>query len=79
MEDIRHRVGSNAPLAEAYDTVATREGNSRWSGRDVEGDSAVGTRLTSGFGGPDRVAVMDQAEGGTATPWPENEQTSGWA
>ena len=45
-EEIRHRVGINAPIEAVYEAIATREGASRWWTRDVEGESAVGAELT---------------------------------
>jgi uncharacterized protein YndB with AHSA1/START domain len=62
MEEIRHRVGVDAPIAAVYDAVATREGETGWWTRDVEGESKVGGQLAFRFGGPDRVAVMEIVE-----------------
>ncbi|HEY2813358.1 MAG TPA: SRPBCC domain-containing protein [Acidimicrobiales bacterium] len=62
MADIRHRVGVNAPVAEVYDAVATREGTERWWTRDVEGEAQVGGELAFRFGRPDPSAVMQLVE-----------------
>ena len=61
-EEIRHRVGINAPIEAVYEAIATREGASRWWTRDVEGESAVGAELTFLFGGEKRTAVMELVE-----------------
>jgi uncharacterized protein YndB with AHSA1/START domain len=59
MEDIRHRVGINAPITDVYDAFATREGGTRWWTRDVQGDDSVGGKLEYRFGGPERAATME--------------------
>jgi uncharacterized protein YndB with AHSA1/START domain len=62
MEEIRHRVGINAPIDDVYEALATPSGAARWWSRDVEGDGTVGGRLVFRFGGPERVAVMELVE-----------------
>jgi uncharacterized protein YndB with AHSA1/START domain len=61
MDDIRHRVGINARIADVYEALATPEGTGRWWTRDVEGDAAVGGQLVFRFG-PERGAVMELVE-----------------
>ena len=62
MDDIRHRVGVDAPIGEVYDACATRDGLAGWWTTDVDGESQVGAELTFRFGGPDRVTVMEVVE-----------------
>ena len=62
MDDIRHRVGVDAPIGEVYDACATRDGLAGWWTTDIDGESQVGAELTFRFGGPDRVAVMEVVE-----------------
>lgn len=62
MEDIRHRVGINAPIADVYNAVATAEGVARWWTRDVKGESKPDGELTFWFGRPEPSAVMQLVE-----------------
>jgi uncharacterized protein YndB with AHSA1/START domain len=62
MNDIRHRVGIDAPIAEVYDAIATAAGTAQWWTRDVTGESTVGGALTFSFGGPERSATMELVE-----------------
>ena len=58
MEAIRHRVGVDAPIATAYEQLATPEGLASWWTRDVRGESRVGGELEFWFGGSEPAAVM---------------------
>jgi uncharacterized protein YndB with AHSA1/START domain len=62
MAAIRHRIGVEAPLADVYDAVATREGVASWWTRHVEGESRVGGQLAFWFGGDKPAAVMEIEE-----------------
>ena len=62
MEEIRHRVGIDAPITTVYDAVATRDGVTTWWTRDVEGESRVGGELSFGFGRPQRSAAVQLVE-----------------
>jgi uncharacterized protein YndB with AHSA1/START domain len=62
MESIRHRVGINAPTADVYAALATREGVTGWWTRDIDGDDTVGGRLEFWFGRPHASAVMQVEE-----------------
>jgi uncharacterized protein YndB with AHSA1/START domain len=62
MEDIRHRIGVNAPITEVYEAIATREGTATWWTRDVRGEDGEGNTLEFWFGGPERAASMELVE-----------------
>lgn len=49
MPDILHRVGVKAPVARAYDALATRDGLAGWWARNTQGDSTVGGTLQFRF------------------------------
>jgi uncharacterized protein YndB with AHSA1/START domain len=66
MDDIRHRVGIDAPIAEVYDAVATPDGLATWWTRDTAGESRVGGEITVRFGGA------------KAAPFPDSEKISSW-
>jgi len=60
MQDIRHRVVVDAPLADVFEAVATTEGISAWWTRDgVRGGSTVGSRVHFFFGQPEPAAVVE--------------------
>jgi uncharacterized protein YndB with AHSA1/START domain len=60
--DIRHRVGISAPTDRVYELVATRSGLAEFWATQVEGDAAVGGKLTFYFNGPKPSAVMEVLE-----------------
>jgi uncharacterized protein YndB with AHSA1/START domain len=62
MEEIRHRVGIEAPTAEVYDALATVEGAARWWTQYVDGDPSVGGEVAFHFGRPEPSAVMEVVE-----------------
>ena len=62
MEAIRPRVGIDAPIAEVYDALATREGPTKWWTRQVTGEATTGGELAFFFGRPDPSAVMELVE-----------------
>jgi uncharacterized protein YndB with AHSA1/START domain len=59
MNDIRHRVGIDAPIGEVYDAFATRDGVARWWTRDVKGEPKQGGTLKIHFGRPEPRVVME--------------------
>jgi uncharacterized protein YndB with AHSA1/START domain len=61
MAEILHRVSIAAPPSEVHDLIATNEGIERWwTGRTVDGDTAVGGRLALYFSRGDAPsAVME--------------------
>jgi uncharacterized protein YndB with AHSA1/START domain len=64
MASIRHRISIDARPEQVQPLVATREGVERWwTGRPLDGDDAVGGRLSVYFGEHDHPsAVMEIAE-----------------
>lgn len=62
MPDIRHRVGISAPKDRVYAALATKPGVAEFWTDHVEGDSAVGGKLSFFFGGPNAAAVMELVE-----------------
>lgn len=50
MPDILHRVGVKAPVARAYDALATRDGLAGWWTHNTQGESTVGGTLQFRFG-----------------------------
>jgi uncharacterized protein YndB with AHSA1/START domain len=61
MAEILHRISITAPPSEVHELIATTEGIERWwTGRTVDGGTAVGERLTLYFSQGDRpTAVME--------------------
>ena len=59
MPDIRHRVGIAAPRHRVYEMVATRDGLAEFWTTHVEGDAAVGGKLSFFFGRAEPSAVME--------------------
>jgi hypothetical protein len=62
MEAIRHRLGIEAPRAQAAEKLTTIEGLATWWTHDVTGDPGVGGTLEFSFGGPDRSLSMHVVE-----------------
>jgi hypothetical protein len=62
MEEIRHRVGIQAPQGKVLAKLTTTEGLSTWWTRDVTGDPSVGGELQFFFGTPEPSAVMEVVE-----------------
>jgi uncharacterized protein YndB with AHSA1/START domain len=62
MEQIRHRVGIQAPQAKVLAKLTTTEGLATWWTRDVTGDPGVGGELQFFFGTPEPSAVMEVVE-----------------
>jgi uncharacterized protein YndB with AHSA1/START domain len=59
MPDILHRITIDAPRKNVHDLIASTDGISQWwTGRPVEGDSAVGSRFAVYFGDADRPAAV---------------------
>jgi len=58
MDEIRHRVGIQAPQEEVLVQLTTLDGLANWWTRDVSGDPEVGGELMFRFGGPDRFVQM---------------------
>lgn len=50
MPDILHRIGIKAPIDDAYDAFATRDGLAGWWTTKTSGDSVRGGELTFRFG-----------------------------
>jgi uncharacterized protein YndB with AHSA1/START domain len=61
MEEIRHRVGIQAPRAEVLAKLTTIEGLASWWTR-VVGDPGVGGKLQFFFGGPEASFVAEVVE-----------------
>jgi hypothetical protein len=61
MPDILHRISIDAPQKEVHDLIATTDGVARWwTGRPLDGESAVGGRFNVYFGDAEKAAaVMD--------------------
>ncbi len=66
MAEIRHRVGIAAPQGRVYETLTTLDGLSQWWTRQLDGDPAVGGRLSFFFGGPEPAVVMEVTEAAPA-------------
>jgi uncharacterized protein YndB with AHSA1/START domain len=62
MPDIRHRVGIAAPQSRVYEMLSTTDGLAGFWTRQVEGNSAVGGKLSFFFGRPEPSAVMEVIE-----------------
>jgi uncharacterized protein YndB with AHSA1/START domain len=59
MPDILHRISIDAPQERVYDLIATTEGVARWwTGRQVSGESSVGSRFSVYFGDADKAAAV---------------------
>ncbi len=62
MEEIRHRVGIQAPRDQVLPRLTTTEGLATWWTRDVTGDPGVGGELLFSFGTPEPSLVMEVVE-----------------
>jgi hypothetical protein len=62
MEEIRHRLGVQAPRSEVLAKLTTTEGLATWWTRDVTGDPGVGGELQFSFGSTKRTLVMAVVE-----------------
>ena len=62
MEEIRHRVGIQAPRAQVLTKLTTTEGLATWWTRDVAGDPGVGGELQFFFGTPEPSCAMEVME-----------------
>jgi uncharacterized protein YndB with AHSA1/START domain len=81
MPDILHRISIDAPREDVHKLVATTEGIARWwTGRPLEGDSAVGSRFSIYFGDADTpAAVMQmQSDGPDEIVWRVIEGPDAW-
>ncbi len=59
MPDILHRISIDAPQKEVHDLIATTDGVARWwTGRPLDGDSAVGGRFSVYFGDAEKAAAV---------------------
>jgi uncharacterized protein YndB with AHSA1/START domain len=59
MPDILHRVSIDAPHKSVHDLIATTDGVARWwTGRPLDGDSAVGSSFGVYFGDADKPAAV---------------------
>ncbi len=66
MPDILHRISIDAPAKDVHDLIATTGGVARWwTGRPVEGDSAVGGRFAVFFGDGDTPAAVMEVRSDT--------------
>ena len=66
MPDILHRISIDAPREDVHELVTTTAGIARWwSGRPVEGDSAVGSKFGVYFGAADKPAAVLQTQSDT--------------
>lgn len=79
MADIRHRVGIEASADATYQALSTIEGLAGWWTPEVQGDAAVGGRLTFAFGGQ-VGAVMEVTESvpGKRVAWHCAEGAADW-
>ena len=81
MPDILHRITIDAPREDVHELVATTEGIARWwTGRPLDGYSAVGSRFSVYFGDPDNPsAVMQmQSAGPDQVVWRVIEGPDAW-
>ena len=61
MPDILHRISIDAPQEHVHDLIATTEGVARWwTGRPLDGESAVGGRFGVYFGDMETPAAVMQ-------------------
>ncbi len=59
MPDILHRISIDAPQERVHDLIATTDGVARWwTGRPLDGDSAVGGRFGVYFGDMEKPAAV---------------------
>lgn len=59
MPDILHRISIDAPQDRVHDLIATTDGVARWwTGRPMDGDSAVGGRFGVYFGDMEKPAAV---------------------
>ena len=59
MPDILHRISIDAPQERVHDLVATTDGVARWwTGRPLDGESAVGGQFGVYFGDGDKPAAV---------------------
>jgi uncharacterized protein YndB with AHSA1/START domain len=59
MPDILHRITIDAPQKEVHDLIATTDGVARWwTGRPLDGESAVGGRFSVYFGDAENAAAV---------------------
>ena len=67
MPDILHRISIDAPAQDVHDLIATTDGVARWwTGRPLEGDSAVGGRFGVYFGDAAKPAAVHGGPSDTA-------------
>ena len=61
MPDILHRISIDAPQEHVHDLIATTDGVARWwTGRPLDGESAVGGRFGVYFGDMEQPAAVMQ-------------------
>ena len=66
MPDTLHRISIDGPRETVRDLIATTDGIARWwTGRPLDGDSAVGSRFGVYFGGADTPAAVMQMKSDT--------------
>ncbi|HEY5454731.1 MAG TPA: SRPBCC domain-containing protein [Acidothermaceae bacterium] len=66
MPDILHRISIDAPQERVHDLIATTDGVARWwTGRPLDGDSAVGDSFGVYFGDAEKPAAVMQVMSGT--------------
>jgi uncharacterized protein YndB with AHSA1/START domain len=66
MPDIAHRISIAAPPADVHELVATTKGIAAWwTGRTVEGDTAIGSRFAVYFGDAAEPAAAFEVESDT--------------
>jgi len=59
MPDILHRISIDAPQEEVHDLIATTDGVARWwTGRPLDGESAIGGRFNVYFGDAEKAAAV---------------------
>jgi uncharacterized protein YndB with AHSA1/START domain len=67
MPDILHRISIDAPQKRVHDLIATTDGVARWwTGRPLDGESAVGGSFGVYFGAAEKAAAVMQVM--SATP-----------
>ncbi len=62
MDEIRHRVGIQAPRAAVLTRLTTIDGLATWWTRDTIGEPGAGGKVQFFFGSPDRSATMEVLE-----------------
>lgn len=66
MPDILHRISIDAPQERVHDLIATTDGIARWwTGRPLDGDSAVGSSFGVYFGDSAKPAAVMEVMSGT--------------